>query len=84
MSEHEHIFSEDGDCIVGDCGMWIRPYVDALEEQNADLVRVVEKLLWQAVNNHFGNCTKYRGLHGGCTCGADEARALLLKIRGEE
>ena len=51
-----------------------------LEEQNAALVRVVEKLLafGFGAKGHDPYCKVEP-----CTCGADEARELLARIRGE-
>ena len=62
--------------------MWCE-YLNDLGKQNADLVLVVEKLLAGA-RGHYTSCSVWRGKkRTPCTCGADEARELLLKIRGE-
>ena len=58
-------------------------HIDTVEALNADLVLVVEKLLAGA-RGHYTSCSVWRGKkRTPCTCGADEARELLLKIRGE-
>ena len=57
-------------------------HIDTVEALNADLVRLVEKLL--AANRsyvHHPFCLTQ--MASSCDCGADEARALLAKIRGE-
>ena len=63
--------------------MWCE-YLNDLGKQNADLVRVVEKLLSQLGKSaHFPYCDAWGYMLRTCTCGADEARELLAKIRGE-
>ena len=63
--------------------------IDRLKAENAALVRVVEKLLrsaYLADGGHTAGCRwpYIEERNRPCTCGADEARALLAKIRGEK
>ena len=79
MSEHIHDFDSNGNC---DCG---ETWAGERAKQFDALVRVVEKLL-PLYYNYKGHDTACEVFHYGlpCTCGADEARALLAKIRGEK
>ena len=66
--------------------LWCQ-HLNALEARNTALVRVVEKLLanvHRGSGGHLTGCRLHIRLDTDCTCGVDEARALLAKIRGEK
>ena len=63
--------------------------LNILARDNAALVRVVENLLQAIPSNsvHLTYCPRWgrpaiQPSAASCTCGADEARTLLAKIRG--
>ena len=82
MSEHRQLCATHPD--VDYQHEWGCPRcLSELRAEHADLVLVVEKLLAGA-RGHYTSCSVWRGKkRTPCTCGADEARELLLKIRGE-
>ncbi len=79
---HVHLFSEDGDCIDLDCGIWRSQYIEQLEQQRDDLLAALEETravlgrLHAIGDNHGRPCA-------ACAAGL-LAEQLLTRIKHPE